>query len=218
MILVLALLCAVPVGAETETVVSAALQTRMYEAAADDKLPISIWLPQANWGTGEGISQYVGKIVTENRIYGNLDNGAIYDFLNRERAAEELTQHADAVWFAETYGLTSYRLFSDVFLDDLHVLLVEMTAEEIQALAAKHPDAYVTCRDMGMSVERHMAHNGDANEDEVMDSSDVRLVLQYAVGKVTHPRFINVHAADINGDNTVDSADARQILQKAVGK
>jgi len=58
---------------------------------------------------------------------------------------------------------------------------------------------------------------GDVNGDGVIDSTDARLVLQYAVGKID-AAALNTAAADVNGDNKVDSTDARLILQHAVGK
>ena len=57
---------------------------------------------------------------------------------------------------------------------------------------------------------------GDVNGDNKVDSTDARLVLQYAVGKVT--TLGNQAAANVNGDSKVDSTDARLILQYAVGK
>ncbi len=60
------------------------------------------------------------------------------------------------------------------------------------------------------------AKAGDVNGDDKIDSTDARLVLQYAVGKIT---TLGVEAAaDVNRDNKVDSTDARLILQYAVGK
>ncbi len=48
-----------------------------------------------------------------------------------------------------------------------------------------------------------------------VDSTDARLALQAAVGKVTLTEKQKT-AADVNGDGRVDSTDARQILQQAV--
>ncbi len=57
---------------------------------------------------------------------------------------------------------------------------------------------------------------GDVNGKNAVDSTDARLVLQYAVKKIgTLP---NLAAADVNGNGTVDSTDARLILQYAVKK
>ena len=58
---------------------------------------------------------------------------------------------------------------------------------------------------------------GDVNGDNKVDSTDARLTLQYAVGKIKADA-INIAVADVNGDNKVDSTDARLILQYAVGK
>ena len=58
---------------------------------------------------------------------------------------------------------------------------------------------------------------GDANDDGVVDSSDARVALQHAVGKVTLAGDDAVRA-DVNGDRAIDSTDARYILQKAVNK
>ena len=58
---------------------------------------------------------------------------------------------------------------------------------------------------------------GDVNADNKIDSTDARLVLQYAVGKI-QADAITIELADVNGDNKTDSTDARLILQYAVGK
>jgi uncharacterized protein YcbK (DUF882 family) len=59
--------------------------------------------------------------------------------------------------------------------------------------------------------------DGDVNGDGTLDSSDARVALQAAVGKVTLTDEQQA-AADVTGDGKVDSADAREILQKGVGK
>ena len=61
------------------------------------------------------------------------------------------------------------------------------------------------------------AVRGDVDGNGVVDSSDARLVLQYAVGKVD-AAAVNLAVADVDGSGTVDSTDARWILQRAVGK
>ncbi len=58
---------------------------------------------------------------------------------------------------------------------------------------------------------------GDVNGDSKVDSTDARITLQYAVGKIKDAA-LNKAAADVNGDGKVDSTDARLILQYAVGK
>jgi hypothetical protein len=58
---------------------------------------------------------------------------------------------------------------------------------------------------------------GDADHSGEVDSSDARLVLQYAVKKIDNTA-LDMDAADVNDDQTIDSADARMILQYAVGK
>ena len=58
---------------------------------------------------------------------------------------------------------------------------------------------------------------GDVDGSGKTDSTDARLVLQYAVGKIDETA-LNTAAADVDGSGKVDSTDARMILQKAVGK
>ena len=58
---------------------------------------------------------------------------------------------------------------------------------------------------------------GDVNGSGTVDSTDARLVLQFAVGKIKADA-INIAVADVNGSGKVDSTDARLILQYAVGK
>ena len=58
---------------------------------------------------------------------------------------------------------------------------------------------------------------GDVNSDGKVDSTDARIVLQAAVGKVKLTGEQKA-AADMDGDGKVTSTDARIILQKSVGK
>lgn len=58
---------------------------------------------------------------------------------------------------------------------------------------------------------------GDINDDGKVDTTDARLTLQYAVGKIELKDDALI-AADVNGDGKTDTTDARLILQYAVGK
>ncbi len=58
---------------------------------------------------------------------------------------------------------------------------------------------------------------GDVNGDDKTDSTDARLVLQYAVKKIP-AEAISLALADVDGNGKVDSTDARLILQFAVKK
>ena len=58
---------------------------------------------------------------------------------------------------------------------------------------------------------------GDINGDGKVDTTDARLALQYAVGKIGMGEDEWI-AGDVNQDNKVDTTDARLILQYAVGK
>jgi len=69
---------------------------------------------------------------------------------------------------------------------------------------------------IGRNVDPNSVLPGDVNGDNKVDSTDARLVLQRAVGKISTLPI--PEAADVNGDNKVDSTDARLILQHAVGK
>jgi hypothetical protein len=215
MILVLALfLCTIPVGAETETltVIDDYVAYHLENDAPDAELIIAIWLPQADWWSGEAIPQYVGKIVTHGQVLYPNNADRLYAFLSKERDPDELKQAADSSWFIKEYAFPTE---SDGWKGEFYVETLSIA--QIQDLIAKNPDAFIGYGYIAMEERLPLHHTGDANEDEVVDSRDARLALQYAVGKVTHPRFIHLYEADINGDNTVDSADARQILQKTVG-
>jgi len=76
-----------------------------------------------------------------------------------------------------------------------------------------------TCTVCGETRTEEVAalRRGNANRDEAVDSTDARLTLQYAVGKI-RANAMDVYVADVNGDGKVDSTDARIILQYAVGK
>ncbi len=58
---------------------------------------------------------------------------------------------------------------------------------------------------------------GNVNDNGTVDSTDARLVLQYAVKKIAD-NSLALKAADVNGNGTVDSTDARLVLQYAVKK
>ncbi|MBE6768192.1 MAG: hypothetical protein E7549_04690 [Ruminococcaceae bacterium] len=58
---------------------------------------------------------------------------------------------------------------------------------------------------------------GDVDGSGTVDSTDARMVLQYAVKKIG-ASALNVEQADVDGNGTVDSTDARLILQYAVKK
>ncbi len=59
--------------------------------------------------------------------------------------------------------------------------------------------------------------NGDVDVSEKVDSTDARMVLQYAVKKIDGAT-LDLRTADVDGNGTVDSTDARLILQYAVKK
>jgi len=58
---------------------------------------------------------------------------------------------------------------------------------------------------------------GDVDGDGKVTSTDARIALQAALGKVTLTEKQKV-AADMSGDGAVDSTDAREILQQVLGK
>lgn len=58
---------------------------------------------------------------------------------------------------------------------------------------------------------------GDVDGSGTVDSTDARLVLQYAVKKIGSSA-LNRAVADVNNDKKIDSTDARLILQHTVGK
>ncbi len=59
--------------------------------------------------------------------------------------------------------------------------------------------------------------NGDVDQNGRVDSTDARMVLQYAVKKIDQSA-LDLRAADVDGNGRVDSTDARLILQYAVRK
>lgn len=58
---------------------------------------------------------------------------------------------------------------------------------------------------------------GDVDSSGDITTTDARLILQYAVGKVTEAD-VNARLADVDGDGTITSTDARLALQHTVGK
>lgn len=76
-------------------------------------------------------------------------------------------------------------------------------------------DWYSYMAKKGYKVEKPL--NGDVDGDKDVDSTDARLALQAATGKVKLEEEQKVNA-DYDNDGDVDSTDARLILQKSVGK
>ncbi len=74
-------------------------------------------------------------------------------------------------------------------------------------------DWYAYMAGKGCPVGKPLA--GDVDDDGTVTSTDARLALQAAVGKVELTEKQKV-AADMDGDGTVDSTDARKILQNTV--
>lgn len=74
-----------------------------------------------------------------------------------------------------------------------------------------------TCDDCGATRTVVTVLTGDVNGDTKVDSTDARLTLQYAVGKID-ANALDLAASDVDGDGKTDSTDARLILQYAVGK
>lgn len=68
-----------------------------------------------------------------------------------------------------------------------------------------------------VQVEGGVVILGDVDGSGAADSTDARLTLQYAVGKITADA-LDLSVADVNGSGAADSTDARLILQYAVGK
>ena len=59
---------------------------------------------------------------------------------------------------------------------------------------------------------------GDMNGDGTVDSTDARLILQLAVGKLSYDDLSHPLRGDVNEDGRIDSTDARLALQYAVEK
>lgn len=74
-------------------------------------------------------------------------------------------------------------------------------------------DWYAYMAKKGYPVDKY----GDVNGDGEVDSTDARIALQAAVGKV-ELTDAQKKAADVDRDGDVDSTDARKILQDAVKK
>ena len=84
----------------------------------------------------------------------------------------------------------------------------------------KEGELTYTCGDCGDTVTEPIAPVGvlgDVDGNNLVNSTDARLVLQYAVGKIGNDALA-VALADVDGNNLLNSTDARLILQYAVGK
>ncbi len=81
-------------------------------------------------------------------------------------------------------------------------------------------DYFYVCRSEQSSIGRNIDPDsvmiGDVDNSGKVDSTDARLVLQYAVKKIASLPALD--AADVDGNGKTDSTDARLILQYAVKK
>ncbi|MBE6768282.1 MAG: hypothetical protein E7549_05145 [Ruminococcaceae bacterium] len=88
------------------------------------------------------------------------------------------------------------------------------------ATPAEKGELTVTCTVCGDTKITRLdfkAGLGDVDENGKVDSTDARLVLQFAVKKIA-PSALNLKVADVDGNGKVDSTDARLVLQYAVKK
>ncbi|MBO5797034.1 MAG: CotH kinase family protein [Clostridia bacterium] len=80
-----------------------------------------------------------------------------------------------------------------------------------EAVGLEQADTY------GATVRIAETALGDVDGDEGITTTDARLVLQYAVGKITDSD-LTLAVADVDGDKAYTTTDARLILQYAVDK
>lgn len=105
---------------------------------------------------------------------------------------------------AEAYQ-TAKKAAEDVLKDE------SATKEQVDKALADLLEAQKTL------VKKAESKLGDINNDGKVDTTDARLALQHAVGKITL-KADQLTAGDVNADSKVDTTDARLILQYAVGK
>ncbi len=90
---------------------------------------------------------------------------------------------------------------------------------EINGVPYSHGDEYFVTENFTLKLlwkdDPNAKPLGDVNDDGKVDSTDARLVLQYAVKKIDS---LKNQVADVNGDGKTDSTDARLILQYTVKK
>ena len=93
-------------------------------------------------------------------------------------------------------------------------LLSVMTAAALFCMAMPVSAAELTPGDGALPKDVVI---GDANGDGKIDTTDARLILQHAVGKIQLDTVL-LPQADADGNGEVDTTDARMVLQFAVGK
>ena len=129
---------------------------------------------------------------------------------------DELQAEVDAeIEDLSGYDADSAKAYTDALAAAKAVLAkADATQEEVNAALAalKAAKEGLTAKPAGEELQL-----GDVNFDGAVDSSDARIVLQAAVGKVTlSEKELAVADADESGE--IDSSDARVILQVSVGK
>ncbi len=89
-----------------------------------------------------------------------------------------------------------------------------------EATATEYGEFTKTCTVCGETLVTRLefeAQLGDVDGDGAVNSTDARLVLQFAVKKIV-PTALDLEVADVDGSGKVDSTDARLILQYSVKK
>jgi hypothetical protein len=89
-----------------------------------------------------------------------------------------------------------------------------------EATATEYGEFTKTCTVCGETLVTRLdfqAQLGDVDGSGKVDSTDARLVLQFAVKKIA-PTALDLEVADVDGSGKIDSTDARIILQYAVKK
>ena len=112
-----------------------------------------------------------------------------------------------------------------LYYDDATSETIDMTVDMIENFdntVIGEQILTVTCGDQSTSftvtvVAAIRVIVGDSNNDGRVDTTDARMVLQYAVGK-TGLMEMQLNTGDVNADGKIDTTDARLILQYAVGK
>lgn len=135
-----------------------------------------------------------------------------------EEIPVEIDRAALEALVADTDGLDEMLFTAESFaavktaLDEAKKVLdnKDATPEQIET-------AYKALTDALEKLEFVFPLFGDINGDRKVDTTDARLALQYAVGKITLTDT-QLLFGDVDGSGKIDTTDARLILQYAVGK
>lgn len=112
--------------------------------------------------------------------------------------------HVDVTW-NDPVGATNYSYINKYFLLGSSNSLIKNSDHTINMTNPTLTSPVASTKDYSYKN----AHNGDVNQDYLIDYTDVALMLKHISGK---SKITNIGSSDINSDNVIDFKDVIQVL------